>query len=377
MNSRERAICAIEHEEPDRVPLEGVAWGEWSYPFLQKVLIPYLGLKVEKGAVIGATEELDALAVRLGIDFRSVSMDPPSDFQKRAMYDPLFHYPWGIRVAPDTIKDEWGVVRQLNATRTQSRIIHHPLRGRESLDDYDFPDPDAPSRFDAAEKLVKKWRDEHAVSAIWGGDGFFCQAWYLRGFEDFIIDMYSRPKFVDSLLDELSKIFLIVAKRFVEMGVDIICIADDVAMQTGMILSQRLWRRYIKPRMKMLIDGLKRKGVYILFHTDGNCEAIIPDLIEMGVDILNPIQPDCMDPAKIKEVYGDKLTLSGTISVQKTLPYGSVEDVKKEVMTRIKTCGYNGGLILSPSNQATLDVKIENFIALYDTAKRVGRYPFR
>jgi uroporphyrinogen decarboxylase len=377
MNSRERALRAIEHEEPDRVPLEGVAWGEWSYPFLKKVLIPHFGLKIEKGAVIGATEELDALAVKLGIDFRSVSMDPPIDFQKRAVYDPLFHYPWGILIEPNTMKDEWGVIRQLNATRTQSRIISHPLHGKESLDDYEFPDPDAPGRFDVAEKLVKKWRDEYAISAIWGGDGFFCQACYLRGFDDFILDMYSRPKFADMLLDRLLKVFLKAAKRFVEMGVDIICIADDVAMQTGMILSPRLWRKYIKPRMKTLIDAFKRRGVYALYHTDGNCEAIIPDLIEIGVDILNPIQPECMNPAKIKELYGNKLTLSGTISVQETLPFGSVEDVKREVITRIRTCGYGGGFIISPSNQVTLDVKIENFITLYDTAKKFGRYPIR
>lgn len=377
MNSKERAIRAIEHEEPDRVPLDGAAWAEWSYPFLQKLLV-HLGLAIdEKGGMLGSSEATDLLSERLGIDFRAVSMDPPIDFQRKAICHPLYHQPWGIRVAPDILEDEWGVRRQLTAAGIQSRVVYHPLQGKESLDDYVFPDPEEPGRFDIAEKLVKQWRDEYAISSIWGGDGFFCQAWYLRGFKEFILDLYTNPQFANKLLDELLKIFMKAGKRFVEMGVDIIAIADDVASQTDMILSPQLWRKYIKPRMKTLIDSLKKEVIHILFHTDGNCEAIVPDLIEIGVDILNPIQPECMDPAKIKQLYGDKLTLSGTISIQDTLPRGTIEDVKKEVITRIKTCGYNGGLLISPSNQVLLDTKIENFLAIFDTVKKHGRYPLR
>ena len=114
-----------------------------------------------------------------------------------------------------------------------------------------------------------------------------------------------------------------------------------------------------------------------MYHSDGIIEPIIPDLIEMGVDILNPIQPECMDPAKIKVKYGDKVTLHGTISIQKTLPYGEIAEVKEEVKERIATCGYDGGLVLSPSNQVLIDTKVENFLALYETAKKYGKYPLR
>ncbi|MFH7859664.1 MAG: uroporphyrinogen decarboxylase family protein [Candidatus Aenigmatarchaeota archaeon] len=364
MNSRERVICAIEHEEPDRIPLEGVAWGEWSYPFLKNVLIPYF-----------KTENIDNILENLGIDFRSISMEPSNNFKKKAIYDPRFDYPWGIEIAPETLKDEWGVIRKLNITKNQSRIIYHPLKDKEDLKDYNFPNIEEDGRFDEAEKLVKKWKDKYAISAIWGGDSFFCQSWYLRGFNEFIKDLYYNEKFANELLDNLLKIFLYAIKRLIEIGADIICIADDIAMQKGMIISPFLFRKYIKPRMKKIIDICKKEKVYVVFHTDGNCEEIIPDLIEIGVDILNPIQPECMDPAKIKEKYGDKITLSGTISLQKTLPYGTIEDVKNEVIKRIETCAYNGGFILSPSNQVLLDVKIENFIALYEFAKKYGKYP--
>jgi uroporphyrinogen decarboxylase len=375
MNSKERALRAFNHEEPDRVPLEGVAWGEWSYPFLRNVLLPYLGL--EAGELSGSTgfcEEQDLLARTLGIDFRPVTSDPPTDFQRRAEFDPLFENAWGLRIASDILQDEWGIQRQLNATKTQSRVIRHPLKGAEGLDQYVFPDPEAPGRFDSAEKLASLWGDEYAISAS-PADGFFLQGWYLRGFEDLILDMHSNPAFVDQLFDKLLEFYLSAGRHLAEIGVDIYVLSDDVAMQTGLIISPRLWRRYVKPRVAKLVSSLKQLGMRTLYHSDGNVEPLIPDLIEVGIDALNPIQPECMDPAKTKELYGEKLCLSGTISVQETLPFGSVEDVKDEVEKRIVTCGSGGGLIICPSNQATIDVKPENFVAVYESAKKFGRYP--
>jgi len=371
MNSRERALTALEHREPDRVPLEGVAWGEWSYPFVLR-LLEYMGVQ---GRGLSMAERQDRLGERLGIDFRAVKADPPRSFQEEGTYNPLFHYPWGLEVAPDVLEDEWGVRRTLNSTRLQSRIIHHPLRGKASLEDYFIPDPEAPGRFDTAKRLLKNWQGRYAVSASHGGDAYFCQAWYIRGFTELLRDLYVNPGFADELFDELQSFFLPVSRRLAEMGVDVLCIADDMAMQTGMIISPRLWRRFIKPRMKVVVEAVKSRGCRVLFHTDGDCEAIIPDLIEIGVDALNPIQPECMDPARIKALYGEKLTLSGTVSVQRTLPMGTVQDVEVEVKTRIRTCGPGGGFILAPTNQALLDTKPENFLAVYETAQKWGRYP--
>jgi uroporphyrinogen decarboxylase len=379
MNSKERALKAFTHEEPDRVPLEGVAWGEWSYPFLQQILLPYLGIKAHQANSRSGefSKELDLLSRKLGIDFRGIASNPPTDFQRRAEFDPLFENAWGLRLAPDILEDEWRIQRQLNAPRTQSRVTKHPLRGVERLDEYESPDPDAPGRFESVEKLVKVWGEEYAISASGGGDGFFVQGWYLRGFEDLILDMHSNPTFVDQLFDKLLEFYLSAGRRMAEIGVDVYVLSDDVAMQTGPIISPRLWRRYIKPRLAKLVCALKQKGMFVLYHSDGNLEPLIPDLIETGIDALNPVQPECMDPARIKELYGDKLCLSGTVSVQETLPFGSVEDVTNEVKMRIATCAAGGGLIISPSNQATIDTKPENFVAVYETVKKFGRYPNR
>lgn len=376
MNSRERAIRALEHEEPDRVPLEGASWGQWSYPFLQK-LLSHFGLGREGAHIWRLSGGTEALYRNLGIDFRPANMEPPDDFKRVAAFDARVYNPWGIPVEQGMLRDEWGIVRKVDATGSRSVIVSHPLHQEQTIDGYDFPDPNAPGRYDDAEKAVKDFGGEYAISGLVGGNGFFTRSWFLRGFEELIHDLYSNPRFAENLLDKLLQFSLATGKRLIEVGVDIICIADDVAMQTGMILSPRLWRKYIKTRMKALINGLKRRGAYILYHSDGDLGPIIPDLVEIGVDILHPIQPECLDPAEIKQLYGDKLTLAGTISVQETLPYGTVEDVRKEVMTRIKTCGIGGGLILSPSSAALSDVKVQNFLAVYDVVKKFGAYPLQ
>lgn len=142
-------------------------------------------------------------------------------------------------------------------------------------------------------------------------------------------------------------------------------------MQKSMIMAPEIWRKYFKPRLKMLIDESRKdnKSIYWFFHSDGYIEPVIPDLVEIGFDIINPIQPESMDPVEIKKKYGDKITLHGTISLQKTLPFGTVTDVREEVLSRVEKCGYNGGLVLAPANVVTPDVPIENILTLYQTAR--------
>jgi len=318
---------------------------------------------------------LESLAQQLSIDFRHVTMNPPTQFTRKAVCNPLFHNPWGVPVGGGILQDEWGIRRQLNSTQTQSRIIGYPLHDDDALERYEFPDPGAEGRFDQAEALLRKWRKEYAVSGSWGGDGLFSQAWYLRGFNKFLIDMCSRPKIADQILDGLLRFFIDAAKRLSELGVDILCIADDVAMQTGMIMSPAVWRRYFKTRLVEIVRAAKRAGSRVAFHTDGNCEAIVPDLIEIGVDVLDPIQPECMNPLRVKVLYGDKLTLSGTVSVQSNLAFGSAESVKEEVRERIKTLAHHGGFIISPSTAATIDIPVDNFLAVYSSARKFGSYP--
>jgi len=351
MEPRERVLRAIEHEEPDRVPLDDtIEWGHL-HPWVKAA--NYLKVKT-----------YEKLRQKLGIDLRRVGwadleeIKPPEN------------------KSPGTItENEWGVKSEITADGVHSRIIYHPLQ-HIPLNEYEFPSVSI-GFFDKVEKAIKKWREKYFVQGVMYAT-FFETARSLRGFNTFIIDLYVNPNFVNKLLDRLLKYRLEIGKRFVELGVDCVQLGDDFGAQTGMLVHPDLWRKYFKPRMKKLIDELKRvDDIYIWYHSDGNIEPIIPELIAIGVDILNPVQPDCMDPSKIKELYGDKLTLHGTISVQETMQFGSREDVKREVIKRIETCGYEGGLIMAPAHGLQPSTPFENIIALYETAKKYGRYPLR
>ena len=190
-----------------------------------------------------------------------------------------------------------------------------------------------------------------------------------------MVDFYGNPKFVDELMHRLLDFDLKIGRICVELGVDMLMISGDVATQTGMMLSPGLWRKYLKYEAD-LVHGLKAKGdVHVIRHTDGNCVSVIKDFIDIGVDVLNPVQPDCMDPAEVKKSYGERIALYGGISVQETLPFGSVDDVVKEVEQRIRTCAPGGGFIIAPSNDIMEDVRVENALALYETAINRGAYP--
>ena len=146
---------------------------------------------------------------------------------------------------------------------------------------------------------------------------------------------------------------------------------DDVGAQNTMLISPQLWRKFLKPRYARLARFVKRGGAKFFFHSDGWIEPIIPDLVEIGVDILNPVQPESMDPARLKKAYGDALCFEGTISIQRTLPFGTPEEVVREVKERIETLGPTG-LILGPTHAIQPDTPIENILALYKAVRKYG-----
>jgi uroporphyrinogen decarboxylase len=358
MKPKERVLTTLEHREPDRVPLD-----ECFRLDLWKTLRSFFGVKQNHHAM-----------KKLGIDIYNVYMNPPTKFMKKAVT--LSMMPWNpvIPLEGGLYKDEWGTIYKLGTTGDFFHIVSPPLQDVDSLDSYAFPDVNADGRFDEAERLTKRLNEEFAVAAYMQMTLFEKAAQYLRGFNKFVHDLYVNPRFANGLLDKLLQFRTEEGKRFVEMGVDIVKLGDDIGTQTGMMINPDIWRKYFKPRMKILIKKLKKKSVYVYYHSDGDIRQVIPDLIEIGVDIVNPIQPDCMDPAEIKRLYGDKLTLHGTISVQETLPFGSEEDVTSEVKKRIKECGYGGGFIIAPSNRITPDVPLKNVLTLYEATKRFGIY---
>lgn len=359
LSPRERCIRSVLLEEPDRIPLSLNIRPE-PYERLRKALDVKEG---EEGYV--------RVCKLLGIDIIGAGLEleggylPKYAEQVEGPYGPA--YKVGIRDGFEVRKDIWGVQSIWAPGHTYTfTYIDHPLQ-TISIEDYAWPEIDK-----ASVDPVTKSRKEHENFCIRGGVAHLWEmAWQLTGFNQIIKMMFTRPDYVDRVLDGLHKIRMQEASLLCEAGVDIIYDGDDVGMQKGMMMSIELWRRFLKPRYAELIRLCHKKGVFFHFHSDGWIEPIIPDLIEIGVDILNPVQPECMDPVKLKKLYGQSLCFDGTIGVQSTLPFGNPEDVAREVKDRISELGPTG-LILGPTHAMQPDVSIENILTMYKTARKFG-----
>ena len=362
MTSRERVIKTLNLETPDRPPLDG-----W---FLLSVVD-----QLKKHFNVEHDEDI---LEKLGIDFRNTCMIPadhPEEYsylEKLGISIPIADYmmkPSGS----DEFEDEWGVRIKLHGNNDLDwKYSHHPLNvdGKIDLDRLIIPDVHVPGRFDTVKRDVDRWKRKYMVCA--GATMLFRKCWILTGFSEFLEALYLDKDTVEKLLDILTDYIIDEIKLYIEAGVDIVQLGGDLGSEESMLINPELWRELFKPRLSKIISATKRGGVWFFLHSDGGIEPIIPDLIEAGIDILNPIQPECMDPAVIKDKYGSTLTLHGTMSVQKLFPFSSPQEIAEETDTRIKTCGYNGGLILGPTNAFTSDISLENIVFFYEYARNLS-----
>ena len=263
-------------------------------------------------------------------------------------------------------EDEWGIVRCLGSDKVYERWISGPFVTTKDIDSFAWPDLNSFNSVQTLRSRVLAYQNQFALMGRI--DLPFKVCWHMRGFENYLCDMTLDPIFAKNLTKRIAIYQKEKGMRFIRAGVDIVGIYGDVAMQDRLLMNPNTWREIEKPVLAKMIKAFKKENpnILIFFHSDGNITELIPDIIEIGVNIINPIQPECMDPVEIKRKYGNQITMHGTISLQKTLPKGSVEDVKREVYERIKTCGKNGGFIICPSNLFQNDIPLENIVAMYD-----------
>jgi uroporphyrinogen decarboxylase len=270
--------------------------------------------------------------------------------------------------------DEWGIGWKPCEYSTRygkgsyTEISSHPLAQDEALESCRPPDPNRPQLYEDAARTLRAFKEEYWIVGV-TVTTIFETAWALRGLERLLMDFAFNPEIAERILDIPYQYHLTAAKKLVQMGVDMIWVGDDVGTQGAMMISPQYWRRFLKPRMATFITEIKALNpqVKVAYHSDGMIYPIIPELIEIGVDVLNPIQPACMDPAEIKRQFGDRLCFWGSIDEQHTLPFGTPADVRREVLERLNTIGKNGGLILAPTHHVQLDTPLENFWAMQRT----------
>lgn len=359
MKHRERIQMALNHEEPDRCPMQVSFTPEFAArlqaDLAMNQAVLNLSRKVHNPHGGGNTYELERA---LGEDMLMTSVGWANSYYQDG----------------DIYTDEWGVTWRSAPYATPygtghyTEIAGNPLADDSALSWYHPPDPNRPGLYDDAAWTLNAFKDEYwivgvTVTTIWE------TAWALRGNARLMTDLVTNPELADCILDIPYQYHLAAAKKLVEMGVDMIWTGDDVGTQRAMLMSPRMWRRFLKPRMATFIATLKaiNPKVKVAYHTDGTVWPIVPDLIDIGLDILNPVQPACMDPAELKRLYGQNLCFWGSIDEQQTLPFGTPQDVAAEVRLRLRTIGRNGGLILGPTHHVQLDTPLENFWAMINT----------
>jgi uroporphyrinogen decarboxylase len=353
MKPRERVEMALNHEIPDRCPMQISFTPEFAGRLGKDMALQGKSLHNPHGG--GNTYELER---SLGEDMLLTSVGwANSYYQDDKPYT-----------------DEWGVGWEIHPYETPfgpgsyTEIAAHPLADDSAIQDYHPPDPNRPELYEASAQMIRDFKADYWIVGV-TVTTIFETAWALRGLEQMMLDMVMTHELADHLLDIPYHYHLTAAKKLVELGVDMVWTGDDIGSQNQMMISPRMWRKYFKPRMANFVSTLKtiNPAVKIAYHTDGNVEPVIPEFIEIGIDVLNPIQPASMDPAKIKKEYGDQLCFWGTIDEQQTLPFGTPDDVAKEVRQRLETIGYDGGLILAPTHHVQLDTPLENFWTMVNT----------
>ncbi|MBO3841624.1 MAG: hypothetical protein FGF48_04325 [Candidatus Brockarchaeota archaeon] len=353
MDPRERCIKSIEFEEIDRVPTVLRARPE---------VISLLEKHFNVNGFDDVCSKLDVdvrFAPAIGLTGGYI---PEGVEVKEGPYEAA--YTVGRSGEYELRKDRWGIVSKWSSKTYTYQYVDHPLRTID-VEDYVWPEVNEESF-----ELVKQYRMKNESFCVYGGViHLFEIAWQLTGFNELMVMMSRNDPRVERVLDKLNEIRLKQARLLLEADVDVIVDGDDAGAQNTMILSPQMWRRFLKPRYRLLSDLIHSKGKYFFFHSDGWIEPIIQDLVEIGVDILNPVQPETMDPVRIRGLCGNRMAFEGTLSIQRTLPFGNVEDVRKEVRKRIRELG-STGLILGPSHSLQPDTPLENILAIYDAVKK-------
>ena len=349
MNSRERVKEALLCRKPDRIP---IALGFFNQSF-------------EAIAPTAAEDYFD-------LDIRYAEFSPPRDQNAFRRY--LDRLPEDVHVGNQAqlrTYHEWqyhpekGTARPLSSVRSLKELVKYVL-----------PDLANPTRHAGLSKQVQRWHTQgYAVAGMpphLGGE-LFETAWRLRGFENFMIDLADRNDIIAYLLDQLTSMLIENALILARAGVDILLLDDDVAMPTGLMISPDTWRYHFKDRLATVINIAREESpnLLIFYHSDGDFTQLIPDLVDIGINVINPVQPDCMDGAAIKREFGDRLAMWGTVGTARLWDEGSPEQIRSEVRRCIETMGPKG-LLLAPAYDIDF-APFENIVAFVEAVKDFSR----
>ena len=382
LSSRQRVLAALNHHVPDRVPIDLGGNQTGIHKFAFQAVAKLLGID-DTVVIMDAVQQLarpsEALLERFHVDTRYIAAGAAADFKgeivQRQRDGRLWH----------DLTDEFGVTWSMPDDQPfYMDISHHPLADATLADlrDYPFPKGDDPGRFAGLRQRAMEIRQQTPYAVVSGISGVVYEiCWYLRGLETWFIDMLTQPEFCAALIDQTLKFWMDWFRAFLdEVGdvVDVIMIGDDLAAQKGPLFRPDFYRCVVKPRHKQLVQYIRsRTQAKIWYHTCGACVEYIPDLLDNGIDVLNPVQISAsgMDPTGLKARFGDRLAFwGGAIDAQHVLPRASPETVREEVRRNLELWKPGGGYVFNNVHNIQAGVPPENIVALYDAAYDFGFY---
>jgi uroporphyrinogen decarboxylase len=330
MNNRQCVLAALNHKQPDKVP--------YDIRFTQKAhakMAQYYG-------------DPDFVS-KLGNCFTWIR-----PYQEHERF---------VEVKSNIFKDEFGVLWDRRIDKDIG-VVCNRLVSPDNVRVFRFPDATGPARYNIIDETVMTTED--GVFLVSLGFSLFERAWTLAGMENVLMAMAADKDFASTLLDRILQFNLTIIENACSRDIDIFRFGDDWGCQRGLLMGPALWREFIKPRFKQMCQRVKSKGKFVMLHCCGKVDEIFPDLIECGLDIFNPFQPEVMDVFEMKARYGGKMSFYGGISIQRTLPFGTPAQVRDEVKKLIDIVGKNGGYIASPSHDIPADAKPENIAAMIE-----------
>jgi len=376
LSHRERVVKTLRHQEADRVPFDlGSTRNSSIHLVAYQKLKAHFGVKAEdrilhKFMQIATVDE--PILQALDIDFRCVSPGRPESRPE-------------IPVGEDGYQDEYGVVRRKPSRSFYYDMVKSPLAGAITLQDilkFPWPDPTDPGYTRGLRQQMLQLRHNTDYAIVLNlSSAFVHLTQFLRGFEDWFIDLAADQKLAEALFDATVEHNAAIAENVLKVGgdlADIVSTGDDLGTQNGPLVSPELYRKLFKPRHKKFLDTIrKHTSAFIHFHSCGSIYKLLGDLIDIGVDAIHPVQVAArdMDSHNLKKEFGDRLTFWGGVDTQRVLPKGTVGEVKKEVKRRIEDFAPGGGYILGAVHNIQADVPVENILALYEAGREYGRYP--